>query len=249
MHRFFLPADDFRQNNPILKGAEAHHCLDVLRLQKGDRLVVFDGQGSEATATIEALRKGEVALNSLLRNFTPRSSLEITLAQAIPKAKNIDWIIQKAAELGAACVAPLISERTVVQIDSLTAKKKQSKWESIAIEACKQCGQNWVPRILLPTSPKIFLESVVPQDLLLIASLQPDACRLKEVLAAYEQEYGALPSRVAILVGPEGDFTPAEIALAKSMGCQPITLGPIVLRTDTAAVYCLSVLSHELNKP
>ncbi len=249
MHRFFLPVDDFRQDIPILKGAEAHHCLDVLRLQKGDRLVVFDGQGNEATATIGAVRKGEVELNSLLRIFAPRLSMELTLAQAIPKAKNIDWIIQKAAELGVACVAPLISERTVVRIDSIAAKKKQSKWENIAIEACKQCGQNWVPRILLPTSPKIFLESVAQQDLLLIASLQPDARRLKEVLAAYEREHGCLPSRVAILVGPEGDFTPAEIALAKSMGCHPITLGPIVLRTDTAAVYCLSVLSHELNRP
>ncbi|PWU11606.1 MAG: 16S rRNA (uracil(1498)-N(3))-methyltransferase [Verrucomicrobia bacterium] len=247
MHRFFLPPNDFLQDSPVLKGPEAHHCLDVLRLRKGDRLVVFDGQGSEATATIKAVGKGEVELNSLLRSLTPRVPLELTLAQAIPKAKSLDWIIQKAAELGAACVAPLLSERTVIQIDSNTAVKKQSKWENIAIEACKQCGQNWVPRILLPSSPKNFLESLEPQDLLLIASLQPDARRLKEVLAAYEREQGILPSRVTILVGPEGDFTPAELALAKSLGCHPITLGPIILRTDTAALYCLSILSHELN--
>ncbi len=247
MNRFFLSADNLQKNTPVLKGAEAHHCLNVLRLQTGDRLVAFDGQGNEATATMGSTGKDEVQLHSLLRSFTPRLPVEMTLAQAIPKAKNIDWIIQKAVELGVTRVAPLISERTVVQIDSESAGKKQSKWEGIAIEACKQCGQNWLPHILLPTSPKLFLESVASQEFLLIASLQPDARRLKEVLADYEKEQGNPPTRVTMFVGPEGDFTPAEIALAKSMGCVPITLGPIVLRTETAALYCLSVLSHELN--
>jgi 16S rRNA (uracil1498-N3)-methyltransferase len=247
MHRFFLSADTLQQNTPTLQGAEVRHCLDVLRLRTGDRLVVFDGQGNEATATMGSTSKDEVQLHSLLRSFTPRLPVEITLAQAIPKAKNIDWIIQKAVELGTARIAPLISERTIVQIDLESASKKQAKWEGIAIETCKQCGQNWLPRILLPTSPKVFLESVTQQEFLLIASLQPDALRLKEVLSDYEKEHGGLPTRVTIFVGPEGDFTPAEIALAKSMGCFPITLGPIVLRTETAALYCLSVLSHELN--
>lgn len=247
MHRFFLSAEDFRQDTPILRGPEAHHCLDVLRLQTGDRLVLFDGKGNEATATIGAVHKGEIRLNSLLRSSVPSLPVKITLAQAIPKSRNMDWIIQKAVELGAACIAPLISERTVVRMDAATAERKQAKWKQVAIEACKQCGQNWLPRILLPTSPKEFLESVPSGDFLLIASLQPDTRRLKEVLAAHEKEHSHLPNRVVILIGPEGDFTPAEMALAKSFGCRPITLGPIVLRTETAALYCLSVISHEWN--
>lgn len=244
MHRFFLPGEI--PETPILKGAEAHHCLNVLRLRKGDRIVVFDGRGNEATATICSIGKGEVRLGSLWNHFIPRLPMRITLAQAIPKAKNIDWIIQRAVELGAVCVAPLISERSVVQINPAERNKKRSKWESVAIEACKQCGQNWLPSILLPASPKTFLESVPKQDLLLIASLQLDARWLKEVLSDYCHEHGKLPTQVSILVGPEGDFTPAELTLAKSMGCHPITLGPIVLRTETAALYCLSVLSYEL---
>jgi len=165
----------------------------------------------------------------------------LTLVQAVPKGKNMDFIIQKAVELGAARIAPLFSDRTVVKLDPADAEKKQAKWREIAIEACKQCGQNRVPEISLPRTPKSFFESGERFDLMLIASLQPDAKRIKQVLAEHPS-----PKTACVLVGPEGDFTPAEVALAKSHGCQPVTLGPIILRTETAALYCLSVLAHEL---
>jgi 16S rRNA (uracil1498-N3)-methyltransferase len=113
----------------------------------------------------------------------------------------------------------------------------------VAIEAAKQCGQNWVPAVHFPETPKLFFDRASSFDLMLIASLQPDALHLKNIL----REWGAnKPNRVLVVVGPEGDFTPAELALAKSRGCRPISLGPIILRTETAALYCLSVLSHEL---
>ncbi|ALJ56634.1 Ribosomal RNA small subunit methyltransferase E [Candidatus Xiphinematobacter sp. Idaho Grape] len=246
MHRFFLPPEIFRHSPPSLTGLEAHHCLNTLRLPVGEHVTVFNGRGSEAKVTISCIKKDKVLLSSLTRlSFTPRPPVEITLAQAIPKARSMGWIIQKAVELGAARVAPLISERTVVQIDSREGKRKQSRWERIAIRACEQCGRNWLPHILQPSSLEEFLQSIGTKDFLLIASLQPDACRLKEVLASYLQKYGK-PRHATILVGPEGDFTLGEIALAKGEGCQPVTLGPIVLRTETAAIYCLSVLSHEL---
>jgi len=119
----------------------------------------------------------------------------------------------------------------------------------VALEACKQCGQNHLPEIAAPVPPREFLERLDKKSLLLIASLQPDARTLKEVLADYSSQHGHLPREVTVFVGPEGDFTPAEIALAKSHGCQPISLGPIILRTETAAIYCLSVLAHELFTP
>ena len=106
-----------------------------------------------------------------------------------------------------------------------------------------------MPEVAQPLSPKDFLERLDKNALLLIASLQPDARPLKTVLEGYKSQNGSLPKRVTVFVGPEGDFTPAEIALAKSHGCQPITLGPIILRTETAAIYCLSVLAHELFIP
>jgi 16S rRNA (uracil1498-N3)-methyltransferase len=148
-------------------------------------------------------------------------------------------------ELGAARIVPLLSDRTIVQIEASEVAKKREKWTTIALEACKQCGQNYLPEVATPVSPKNFAEQLDKTDLHLIASLQPDARPIKTVLA----ERAQTPKRVTIFVGPEGDFTPAEIAMAKSHGCQPVTLGPIILRTETAAIYCLSVLGHELFSP
>jgi 16S rRNA (uracil1498-N3)-methyltransferase len=155
--------------------------------------------------------------------------------------------VQKAVEIGAAEIAPIISDRTIVQVDSESASQKQTKWQQIAIEAAKQCGQNWLPRVHVPKKlAEFFSTSYQPFDLRLIGSLQPDAQQLKNILETYSSEHGDRPRSVLMLVGPEGDFTPAELALARRHGCQPITLGPIILRVETAAIYCLSVLSYEL---
>jgi 16S rRNA (uracil1498-N3)-methyltransferase len=137
----------------------------------------------------------------------------------------------------------LLSERTVIQVEEEDAVRKQQKWQAVAIEAAKQCGQNWLPKVELPRALKEFFSHPVRHELMLIASLQPDAMHLKKLL---DETAGKPPKSVLVLIGPEGDFTPAEIGLAKSNGCRPITLGPIVLRTETAAIYCLSVLSYEL---
>ncbi len=241
MHRFFLPTAEWNSASPSLSDHESHHALDVLRLGAGDRIVVFDGVGGEATAQIIAVEGKRAHLRLLQKAVTQPLPCAITLAQAIPKGKNMEFIIQKAVELGAARIVPLLSDRTVVHLDAQELEKKRTKWRETALEACKQCGQNRVPEIDLPRSPKAFFESGERFDLQLIASLQPDARKVKTVLAEYPA-----PSSALVLVGPEGDFTPAELSLAKSHGCQPVTLGPIILRTETAALYCLSVLAHEL---
>jgi 16S rRNA (uracil1498-N3)-methyltransferase len=159
-------------------------------------------------------------------------------------------IVLKAVEIGAAEIAPIISDRTVVQVDSESAAQKQSKWQQIAVEAAKQCGQNWLPKVHSPRKLAEFFSSVEagvsPADLQLIGSLQPGARHLKKILADYSSEHQRPPRSVLMLVGPEGDFTPAELALARRHGCEPITLGPIILRVETAAIYCLSILSYEL---
>ena len=164
----------------------------------------------------------------------------------------MDLIVQKAVEIGAAEIAPLISERTIVDLGTKEAEQKQAKWQQIAIEAAKQCGQNWLPQIHLPRKLKDFFAGAETSagpartDLRLIGSLQPDAVHLKKILADYADQHRERPKSILMLVGPEGDFTPAELALAKTHGCLPITLGPIILRVETAAIYCLSVLSYEL---
>ena len=264
MHRFYIAAETWNPDALVLSGPEAHHARDVLRMKCGERAVLFSGCGREVTAEIVDLGRDEIRLRKLHETETPPLRCRITLAQAIPKGKNMELIVQKAVEIGASEIAPLISERTIVDLGAKEAEQKQAKWRQIAIEAAKQCGQNWLPQVHPPRKLKDFFVAVEagvspaaledmrptrapPQfELRLIGSLQPDAIHLKRILADYADEHRRLPASALMLVGPEGDFTPAELALAKSQGCLPITLGPIILRVETAAIYCLSVLSYEL---
>ena len=247
MHRFYLSPNDWP--SATLTGSEAHHARSVLRLGPGARVTLFDGQGREGTAEISALDSAAVHVRIVHESITPPLRARLTLAQAIPKGKNMDLIVQKAVEIGAAEIFPLLSARTVVQLDPESAAQKQAKWQTVALEAAKQCGQNWLPHVHLPQSPDDFFAGTdaTSYDLRLIGSLQPGAQHLKKILTDHAEAHaGARPDRVLMLIGPEGDFTPAEIALARSQGCAPLTLGPIILRVETAAIYCLSILSYEL---
>lgn len=247
MHRFFIPPNEWNSAALSLTGPEAHHARDVLRLAPGDKAVLFDGRGHETTAEVVSATTSGVQLRKLHEAKTPPLRCHITLGQAIPKGKNMELIVQKAVELGAAQIAPIISDRTIVRLDEQDAAQKQSKWQQIAIEAAKQCGQNWLPRVHAPQTLSQLFASTPPADLQLIGSLQSDAQQLQKILGDYAAEHGhARPATVLMLIGPEGDFTPAELGLARTHGCRPITLGPIILRVETAALYCLSVLSYEL---
>ena len=253
MPRFYIPPERWNLDSLALDDREAHHCQDVMRMKEGDRVAVFNGRGHEATAELATLAKGRVTLKVLLEAKAPPPTSQIVLGQAIPKGKNMDVIIEKATELGAAGIIPLISERTIVRLSADESRDRREKWERVAIEAAKQCGRNWLPQVRQPLTLKALFDAGEKFDLMLVASLQPDARHLKTVLREMAGDrpmpFGQRVKSVLVLVGPEGDFTPAEVALAKSAGCQPITLGPIILRTETAAIYCLSVLSHELFAP
>ncbi len=247
MHRFYLPPAEWNPGALRLIGSEAHHARNVLRMEPGDKAVVFNGRGREITAEITAASGREIALQKLHEASTPPLRCRITLGQAIPKGKNMDLIVQKAVEIGAAEIVPILSDRTVVRLDREEASQKQAKWHSVAIEAAKQCGQNWLSEVLAPCTLAQFLSERHAFDLQLIGSLQSDALRLKQILADYSAaHHGGPPASVLMLIGPEGDFTPAELNLARNHGCRPITLGPIILRVETAAIYCLSILSYEL---
>jgi 16S rRNA (uracil1498-N3)-methyltransferase len=160
----------------------------------------------------------------------------------VPKGKLFEAIIQKSTELGAARIVPVLSERVVVHLNNKDGLRKAAKWQSVAIEAIKQCGARWLPRVEAPVTPEEFLERKEPCALALVGSLQSDAKHPKTYL-----QVATKPKTAAVWIGPEGDFTATEIEAIKASGAHPITLGPLVLRTETAATYCLSILNYELS--
>jgi 16S rRNA (uracil1498-N3)-methyltransferase len=254
MHRFYLPnllrsdlsADRQSRSRQtlVLTSGEAHHAVHVLRLKVGDELTLFDGRGHEAQCMITETARDTVRLTALQHSTTQHLRCLITLAQAIPK-KSMDLIVQKATELGVAAIVPLISERTVTKLASKDSRME--RWREIALEACKQSGNNWLPEIHPPQKVSGFLSSLGKFDLKLIASLQSDAKPLKSILSTTPLLHQSTTRSVLLLIGPEGDFTPAELDLARSVGCIPLSLGPLVLRAETAALYALSILHHELH--
>jgi 16S rRNA (uracil1498-N3)-methyltransferase len=229
-----------------LDADESHHLLRVNRARTGDTVVVFDGQGREWVCELRGEQKGRAELAVRFGQKARPLPYRITLAQAVPKGRHMADIVRKATEIGVSRVVPLLSERTIVQVESDREEGKVEKWQEAALEACKQCGNSYLPEILPAARVGAFLDSVRGQDLLLIASLQPGAKSLRSILAQRAAEGKPPPRQAVWMVGPEGDFTPAEMSAARNAGFEPVTLGPLVLRCETAAVYALSILSYEL---
>ena len=246
MHRFYQPPEKCQGNLLTLDDREAHHALNVLRLRRGERLMVLDGAGSELLCEAQPGERDRLTLKVAQRNLIPPPPCLITLVQAIPKGKLIESIIQKATELGVHRVVPLISDRVATQLDDDSAAAKAEKWQHTGIEAIKQCGSAWLPRIETPVTPREYLALGERFDLALIGSLQGDARHPRAYFKTFRQERQREPQTLSVWIGPEGDFTPAEMNAAKSAGVQPITLGRLVLRSETAATYALSVLNYEL---
>src|ERR1700740_1422661 len=156
IHRFFIRPESWAPDRLELDQEEAHHCIDVIRATVGQRILVVHGRGIQAVAEISGIAKSRVQLKTLQISQTPPLPCAITLAQAIPKGKNMELIVQKGTELGVSKIVPLISERTVVQVKPDEAEKKTEKWRQIVIEAGKQCGQSRLPEVSPPTTPKQF---------------------------------------------------------------------------------------------
>jgi 16S rRNA (uracil1498-N3)-methyltransferase len=246
--RFYLPKKEIESKGLVLSEGEAHHCHDVLRLREGDRAVVFDGEGREHVCKIEQASSKEVLLKEIQQQKTPRLPFRMTLAQAIPKGKTMDTIIHKATELGVHRIIPVTSERTVVRVEAgqKDADAKRERWREIVVEAAKLSGNNWLPEVDGPRTVRELAAEVRQHDLAVVGSLQPGSRFLKDYLDEYAAEKKNLPLSVLVCIGPEGDYTPAEVGQLVGAGCQPITLGQVVLKSDTAAIYALSTLAYEL---
>lgn len=246
MHRFYLPPSSTEGGTLWLSGREAHHALRVLRLRPGLGVVVLDGAGHELHCEIEECARDRVRLRVIEKLCVPAPASAVTLLQAVPKGKTFEAIIQKAVELGAARIVPLRSERVVVQFGGEDRASRAEKWQGVAIEAIKQCGAAWLPQVAAPITPRQFLARDEPFDLALVASLQDDSKHPREYFRAFHTQHRRAPKSVCVWVGPEGDFTSGELDAIKAGGALPITLGRLVLRSETAAFYCLSILNYEL---
>lgn len=239
MARFFAPPEAWGSSEVHLEAEEARHAAEVLRIQPGQGLTVFDGVGRWASAILR--KAGKHGAEAELREvrITPRGGCEMVLVQAIPKGKLMDWILEKATELGVSRVIPVMTERTVVQLGAEEAERKRLKWRRVLIEACKQCGQNWVPVLDQPVLLADFLRREQPWQQSVFGALQEGAVSFSEVLAAVPNARSA-----GVFIGPEGDFSPGEVDLLVGWGARPVSLGPIVLRVETAAMYSLSILAN-----
>jgi 16S rRNA (uracil1498-N3)-methyltransferase len=235
MRRFFAEPERCKGSHIELAEDESRHLAQVLRAQVGEQVTVLDGAGGVYETRIERVTKRSVHLTVEKRERRDPLPYEITLFQAIPKGKVMEWIVQKATELGARRIVPILTERTVVEIQG--DSNKVEKWRAIAIESIKQCGSPYLPKIEAPIE---FGKAVrLVTGLPFVAALRPGAGEMHEY-------FGRDRRPVQIWVGPEGDFTVKEVEQLEAAGVHPITLGPLVLRCDTAAVSALTLAAHQL---
>ena len=250
MPRFYLPPEQCVNPPLFLTGREAHHAIHVLRLRSDDEVTVLNGAGDEFHCEVQEYDRDKVKLAVTQKISAPPLPCQITLLQALPKGKIIESIIQKATELSAFRIVPLLSERVAAaQLEAKALRHKTDKWRLVAIEAIKQCGSAWLPEIESPVTPNQFLARHEIFELPLIASLQSDSRHPREYFRAFHAKFERRPRSISIWVGPEGDFTREEVASVTSSGALPISLGRLVLRTETAAIYCLSILNYEVHSP
>lgn len=209
--------------------AVAHYMNKVLRLPIGAQVQLFDGSGFEFIGTIVNASKKQLSV-LLEQRITGLacSPLEIHLGQGLSRGERMDWVVQKATELGVSSITPLWSEHCEVRLDSERAEKRRQHWQQIAISACEQCGRTKVPQILPPT-PLAHWQQQIKSELKLV--LHPDAVALGS---------HAKPSSLALLIGPEGGLSEDEVTAAQQHGFVAASFGPRVLRTETAPVVALS---------
>ncbi|AEV69318.1 16S rRNA (uracil(1498)-N(3))-methyltransferase [Acetivibrio clariflavus] len=243
MPRFFINSEDIFDDNINIKGDDYNHIKKVLRLKCGEIITLSDGVGNEYAARIEAFGDGFVHTKIVesYKNAT-EPPVKVTLYQGLPKSDKMDFIIQKSVELGISKVVPVLTERTVVKIDNQKdAQKKWERWNRISQEAAKQSNRGIIPEVELPISFKEAIKQIKNGSLSIIPYEKESKKSLKQIL----KSNGHMKD-ISVFIGPEGGFTEQEIEEAISFGINPVTLGPRILRTETAGIAVLSILMYEV---
>jgi 16S rRNA (uracil1498-N3)-methyltransferase len=232
MARFFVPANSISSGRAILTGDEFDHLHRVLRLRPGDRVEIFDGEGSEHEGAIRMV-SGERAEIEILRSYDAlrESPLKLTLAVALTKGEKMDFVVEKATELGVHAVAPLVSAYAVPKLDDRKAARREERWKKIALSAAKQCGRSRVPEILSVCGFGEFVARPAADALKLLFWENETEQTIKQL---YDRNSSA--RSVIVAVGPEGGFAREEAELARRRGYVWVSVGRRILRAETAAV-------------
>lgn len=239
MHRFFVTPEEFRQDQIIITGPDVKHISRVLRLDRGDLVEVLDGLGLAARVRIEQVGKESITCLKE-EEYTPPGEppLKVTLLQGLPKGEKMELIIQKATELGVNAIIPVSCRRSVVQLDEKKAGSRRERWQRVAMEAAKQCRRPVIPGVGAVDDLSRILNAV-PQGALLLMPWEDEKSQsFKDMLA------GDRPGEIYILIGPEGGFEPEEVSLSRKYGGVPVSLGPRILRTETAGLACLAAIMY-----
>jgi 16S rRNA (uracil1498-N3)-methyltransferase len=240
MHRFFVQPENITGAEVTLSGSDVSHIRTVLRLQEGNRIQVLDGLGSRYIVQLTVVKPREVRGRiELKEDFQTESPLVIQMGIALLKGNKFDPVLRKSVELGVNWVSPLKTERSIIRVMRTEAGKKTARWQKIAQEAARQSGRSHLPTVssTIQTVAE-FCQAVRDAEIKLAFWEEEEVCKLSDVSTSTS------PRSIAFLSGPEGGFSSAEIDIARQYGFQSITLGPRILRAETAPIVILSLLQH-----
>lgn len=243
MHKFFVNIDNINGDMAIINGEDVKHIYKVLRLTEGTEVSINNGAGTEYLGEILDINKKEVKVKILKELETNNESpIDIYLFQGLPKSQKMDLIVQKATELGVKEIIPIITERVVVK-NEIGEYKKMDRWQRIALEACKQSKRTKIPKVNTPIDFKFLLGLLETMDLIVVPYENQEGKGLKKVMASIDKES---VKSVAIIIGPEGGFMEREIEDLIKCKAEVITLGPRILRTETAGFVTASLILYDL---
>ena len=234
MHCFYI--DPPANGMAALPADEAKHAARVLRLRPGDEVCAMDGAGGRWRAEIAGAAGDEVTVRLVEALPSNESPVRVTVYQGVPKADKLDFIAQKLTELGAAALTPVRMSRCVTRLDEKDGRKRRERLERIAREAAKQCNRALPPRVDAPMDFKRALQAMAMHDLLLVPWEDARGTRMKDVFAARPDA-----ADIGIVIGPEGGMSPEEVAAMTQLGARTVTLGPRILRTETAGVVAAAL--------
>lgn len=255
--RFFVSKEDIKGNSALLSSDESHHARNVLRLKKGDSVIVFNGEGQEYEGKVSTL-SGRVNIElEKKRRTRVREIVSVCLAQALPKKKKMDFIIAKACELGVVEIYPLETDRGSFKLTGPGAERVQARWQKIAVQTCKQSRLDWVPLLHKPIKFKDLLQKTKDYEAVLIPHPDQDLPKFADVVAEIKGRILASRThssneqpplrKLLLVIGPEGGFSDKEVDTAKQRGAHLVQLGDLVLKTETAAVVGVALVKYSFN--